>query len=84
MNMCSLNIVSFFQEFSKVKIVNSPSPTIGCYWLYKKLPANRSDYVHSHCVERALKVSYSDVGVAVNYEKTQFFPEHPVYLSKVE
>ena len=32
--------------------------------------------VHSHCVERALQVSYSDVGeggVAVNCEKTQFF-----------
>ena len=31
---------------------------------------------------RALKVSYSDVGeggVAVNYEKNTFFPEHPVY-----
>ena len=26
------------------KFASSPSPALGCYWLYKKLPANRSDY----------------------------------------
>ena len=36
--MCSLNIVVFFQEFSKVCHLS-----LGCYWLYKKLPANRSN-----------------------------------------
>ena len=25
------------------KFATSPSPILGCYWLYKKLPANRSD-----------------------------------------
>ena len=25
------------------KFATSPSPVLGCYWLYKKLPANRSD-----------------------------------------
>ena len=25
------------------KFATSPSPALGCYWLYKKLPANRSD-----------------------------------------
>ena len=25
------------------KFANSPSPALGCYWLYKKLPANMSD-----------------------------------------
>ena len=39
---CSLNIVFFSQEFSKV--CHLPSPALGCYWLYKKIPANRSEY----------------------------------------
>ena len=38
---CSLNIV-FFSKNSR-KFVTSPSPALVCYWLYKKLPANRSD-----------------------------------------
>ena len=38
---CSLNIVFFCQDF--LKFATSPSPALGCYWLYKKLPANRSD-----------------------------------------
>ena len=25
------------------KFATSPSPALDCYWLYKKLPANRSD-----------------------------------------
>ena len=48
------------------------------YWLYKKLPSNRSDCT---LALRALKVSYSDVGeggVALNWEKNTIFPEHPV------
>ena len=38
---CSLNI-EFFSKNSR-KFATSPSPALGCYWLYKKLPANRSD-----------------------------------------
>jgi len=38
---CSLNIV-FFPKNSR-KFATSPSPALGCYWLYKKLPANWSD-----------------------------------------
>ena len=38
---CSLNIV-FFSKNSR-KFATSSSPAIDCYWLYKKLPANRSD-----------------------------------------
>ena len=37
---CSLNIV-FFSRI--LKFATSPSPVLGCYWLYKKLPANRID-----------------------------------------
>ena len=64
---CSLNIV-FFSKTPR-KFATSPSPALGCYWLYKKLPATR-------IVLRAFKVSNSDVGeggVAVNCEKAQFF-----------
>ena len=68
---CSLNIV-FFSKNSR-KFATSPSPALGCYWLYKNYqPIGVA--VHSHCV-RALKVSYSDVGkggVAENCEKTTF------------
>ena len=32
----------FFFKNSR-KFATSPSPALGCYWLYKKLPANRSD-----------------------------------------
>ena len=38
---CSSNIV-FFSENPR-KFATSPSPALGCYWLYKKFPANRSD-----------------------------------------
>ena len=38
---CSLNIV-FLSKNSR-KFATSPSPALGCYWSYKKLPANRSD-----------------------------------------
>ena len=58
-----------FPENSR-KFATSPSPALGCYWLYKILPANGSD-----CT-LALKVSYSDEGeggVAGNCEKTPFF-----------
>ena len=37
---CSLNIVFFSKNSPKFA---SPSPALGCYWLFKKLPANRSD-----------------------------------------
>ena len=37
---CSLNIV--FSKNSR-KFATSPLPANGCYWLYKQLPANRSD-----------------------------------------
>ena len=30
--------------FFSRKFANSPSPALGFYWLYKKLPANRSDF----------------------------------------
>ena len=67
---CSLNIV-FFSKNSR-KFATSPSPALGCYWSYKKLPANRSYFTLA--LRWDLKVSYSDVGeieVAVNCEKTQ-------------
>ena len=38
----------FFSKNSR-KFATSPSPALGCYWLYKKLPANRR--VQLHCVE---------------------------------
>ena len=38
---CSLNIVLFYKNSRK--FATSPSPALGCYWLYKKSPANRSD-----------------------------------------
>ena len=38
---CSLNIV-FFSKNSQ-KFATSPSPVLGCYWLYNKLPTNGSD-----------------------------------------
>ena len=69
-----LNIV-FFSKNSR-KFATSPSPALGCYLLYKKLPANRSEYTLALRRVRALKVSYSDVGeggVVVICEKTQFF-----------
>ena len=39
---CSLNIVVFFQEFSKLCSL-SLAPVLGCYWSFWKWPANRSD-----------------------------------------
>ena len=63
----------FFSKNSR-KCAASPSPALGCYWSYKKLPANKSDI---RIALRAFMVSYSDVGdggVAVNCEKkTHFF-----------
>ena len=50
----------FFSKNSQ-KFVTSPPPALGCYWLYKKCPANRSDW-DTRIALRALKVSYSDVG----------------------
>ena len=38
---CSLNIALFFKNSGK--FATSPSPAFGFYWLYKKLPVNRSD-----------------------------------------
>ena len=38
----TLNIVGFFFKQSR-KLATSPSPALGCSWLYEKLPANRSD-----------------------------------------
>ena len=74
---CSLNILFFSQEFSKVCHLSLARTR--CYWLYKKLPANRSDCT---LALRALKGSYSDVGVggvAMNCEKNTNFPEQPVH-----
>ena len=62
----------FFSKNSR-KFASSPSPALGCYWLYKKLS---SIGVYAHIALRALTVSYSDVGEggdAVKCEKTQFF-----------
>ena len=39
---CSLNIV-FFSKDSRKFATTSPSLALVCYWLYKKLPANKSD-----------------------------------------
>ena len=39
---CSLNIV--FISKNCRKFATTPSPALGCYWLYKILPANRSDW----------------------------------------
>ena len=57
------------------KFATSPSPALGCYWLYNKNYQPKGVTVHSHCVESS-EVSYTDVGeggVAVNCEKTHFF-----------
>ena len=35
-------VIVYFSKNSR-KFATSPSPVLGCYWLYKKLPANRSD-----------------------------------------
>ena len=36
---CSYRMfIKYFRKFAP-----SPSPALGCYWLYKKLPASRSD-----------------------------------------
>ena len=57
----------FFSKNSR-KFATSPSPALGCYWLYKKLPANRSD-----CTIALRWELYSDVGeVAVKCEKHNF------------
>ena len=40
---CSINIVCFFLSKNSRNIATSPSSALGCYWLYKKLPAIRSD-----------------------------------------
>ena len=52
----ALNIV-FFSKNS-LKFATTPSPALRCFWLYKKLIANR---LFTRIALRALTVSYSDV-----------------------
>ena len=65
------------------RFATSPSPEFGwCYWLYKKLPANRSDCTLALRWElwRSITAMLAMEGwVAVNWKNT-FFPEHPVLL----
>ena len=48
-------ILSFFQEFSKVCNLSLASTWL--LWLYKKLPANRSDCTYTRIALRALEVA---------------------------
>ena len=53
------------------------SADIGCTKITRQ-----SEWLYTHIVLRALKVSYGAVGegrVAVNCEKSTIFPEHHVY-----
>ena len=71
-------ILCFFSKNSR-KFATSPSPALGCYWLYKKWPANRSDCTLAMRWE--LRRFYNDLGeggVALNCGKHTIFPEHPV------
>ena len=53
------------------KFATSPSPALGCSWLYKKVPANLSDCTLALRWE-LLQVCYSDV------DEGGVLPEHPV------
>ena len=69
---CSLNIVFFSQEFSKVCHLSLAS-TLLLLVVQKRLIGAT---VHSHCVknfEGLLQRYVGEGGVAVNCEKTQFF-----------
>ena len=58
------------------KFATSPSPILGCYWLYKKLPANRSDCtlaLRSELLQRCRRGR----GCSELWKNT-IFPEHPV------
>ena len=70
---CSLNIAFFPRILESLPpLPRQHSTVIRLLLVVQKLPANRSDCTLALC----LKVSYSDVGeggVAVNFEKTQFF-----------
>ena len=61
---CSLNIV-FFSKNPR-KFATSPSPSLGCYWLYKE-----GVTVHSHCVE-SLQRCRREGGIAVKCEEHNF------------
>ena len=59
------------------KFASSPSPALGCHWLFNKLPGVT---VHSHCVEsfegllQRCRLGSGYVGLW----KNTIFPEHPV------
>ena len=66
------------------KFATSPSPALACFWLYRKLPSNRSDCTLE--LRWELWRSLSDVGeglVALNCEKNMIFPEYPVSISQL-
>ena len=79
---CSLNIV-FFPKNSR-KFATSPSPALGCYWLYKKI---QPEWLYTRIALRALKVSYSDLrrgrGCSELWKNT-IFPEQPVSISSAD
>ena len=68
---CSLNIVGFFSKNFQI-FVTSPSSVLGCYWSFRKWPANRSD-----CALRSLrKMSWFPTWrgyVAVKLKKNSFY-----------
>ena len=45
---CSLNIVFFSKNFQNFG--TSPSPALGCYWLYKKWLTNKSSELGKHTI----------------------------------
>ena len=77
---CSLNIV-FFSKSSQ-KIATFPSPALGCHWLYKKLPANRSDCTLALRWELEGLLQRCRRGRCCSeLLKKTIFPEHPVAKS---
>ena len=76
--VCSLNIV-FFSKNSR-KFAPSPSPVLGCYCLYKKSPANRSDCTLTLRWERVRSLTAMEAREGLQgMVKNTIFPEHPVY-----
>ena len=55
----------------KFNFATSPSPSLGCHWLYKIWPADRSDCTPRSLVDMIGSLSWR-VRVAVNWEKTIF------------
>ena len=60
-----------FSHKNLLSLATSPSPALGCYWLYRKWPANKSDCTLRSLVRMSCSPTFRG-WVAVNWEKTQF------------